>query len=181
MYEVHIIFVNMEIRIKDPLLRAYLDGLFDKRDGVYLATMDTATGCVICSLAQISARPCHHDNKDESVVEFILPNSHHTSDKRNKFLYVSPNAEKQINAVLAKEFDTNFVAFCLQYKTMGIQLQTTIDIFIVENNMDDFFAGSVETLKKRFYRYEVSKMKNLREILRQKAYYAFRKAVKRTN
>lgn len=172
--------MNISIRIKDPLLRAYLHGLFElKQSGVFIVNMNTFTGSVICALA----KPCEHPYKhpyqnDRTVVEFELPQSTYTTELRNKFLYLTASAESKINAVLQKEFECNFITFCVQGKTIGLQLKDTIEQFMVENQMDEFFLGEIDTLKKRQYRYNLSIMRKTQEKLRQKVYYALRRSIK---
>ena len=50
--------MEVKIHIKDPILRAYLNGLFVVReDGAYTLNTDSLTGTVICSLVQPSDYP----------------------------------------------------------------------------------------------------------------------------
>lgn len=174
--------MEVAIKIKDPILRAYLNGLFELRDGLYVATMDTFTGAVICTLA----RPCDCPPKQEmsdstELVDFKLSKSHYNDELRSRFLYISPAAQAKVNLVLRKEFDCNFTAFCVESRILGIPLKDSIDQFMVENNMDEFFGGEIETLKKKFYRQELATMRNARDRLRKKAYYALNRAVKNIN
>lgn len=57
----------------------------------------------------------------------------------------------------------------------GFQVKDAIEAFIQEYGMETLFHGDIETLKKKFYRYEVSTRTQLHETLRQKANYAVRK------
>lgn len=171
--------MEVEIRIKDPLLRAYLNGLFEVREGLYIATMDTFTGAVICALARPCDCPPKRDIIDaKTMVTFKLSKSHYNDELRSRFLYLNPAAEAKINIVLRKEFDCNFTAFCVESRILGIPLKESLDQFMVENNMVDFFCGEIETLKKKFYRQEVATMRNAHDRLRKKAYYALNRAVK---
>lgn len=161
------------------MLRAYLNGLFKKNDGAYLVTADTFTGSVILSLAKPCSRPASQaDHPSSGVVTVRLPTSHYTNDCRGKFLYLTPTDEAKINLVLQKEFDNNFIAFCIELKTLGMQTQDAVDQFMYANKMDDFFGGDIETLRKKLYRHQIATMKKTREKLRQKANYVFKKAIK---
>ena len=97
---------------------------------------------------------------------------------RNRYLYVTREAEAKINLVLRKEFDVNFTSFLTESRIQGFRLKDIISIFIVKNNMD-IFDGDIETLKKRYYRKEIQDLKNLEKKLRQKA-YSISKLARRT-
>lgn len=161
------------------MLRAYLNGLFKKNDGAYLVTADTFTGSVILSLVKPCSRPASQaEHPSSGVVTVRLPTSHYTNDCRGKFLYLTPTDEAKINLVLQKEFDNNFIAYCIELKTLGMQTQDAVEQFIYDNNMDEFFGGDIETLRKKIYRHQIATMKKVREKLRQKAKYEFKKAIK---
>lgn len=170
--------MEIDIRIHDPLLRAYLRGLFENIGKTYLVNTDTLTGSVICALVKpCPYQPQNSTSGDKFFIRFRLPNSHYTDELRNKFLYISQTDQAKINMVLQKEFDCNFTVYCVQSRILGLQLKEAIEQFMVVNQMDEFFEGEIETLKKRFYRNEVRAMKKAQEKLRQKAYYNFRKIV----
>lgn len=166
--------MDVKIRIREPILRSYLAGLFEKREDGYAVNMNSITGSVIISLVSAAARPPKID-ADRSVVTFHLPSSHYTSRLRNKFLVVDRDAEDKINAVLKREFDVNFLSYCTELRIMGYQLKDIIAMFIVENGMDDMFDGDIEALKKRYYRRELEILNQTQEKLRAKAYSARRK------
>ena len=166
--------MEVKVKIKDPILRSYLSGLFEKRDGGYAVTMDTFTGSVICALTSVIDYPMKQAD-DETTVLFYLPKSRYNDSFRNRYLYVYPEAEAKINAVLRREFDTNFTAFVTESRMQGFKLQDIIAIFIVENQMD-IFDGDIETLKKRYYRKEVEILKGFHKKMQLRAYAATKKA-----
>ena len=162
--------MEVKIKIKDPILRSYLPGLFERRENGYAVNMDTFTGVVVCSLVRPADYPVRQQD-DETSVTFYLPVSRYTDSLRGKFLYVTAEAQAKINAVLRKEFDINFISFCAESRIQGFQLRDIITMFIVENEME-IFDGDIETLKKRYYRKEVSTLRRIEEKLRKKAYSA---------
>ena len=165
------------ITIKDSILRSYLGGLFERRDDGYAVNTDTITGAVICSLVSAADYP-RMEVSDATSVRFYLPHSRYTDSMRNRYLYVTREAEAKINLVLRKEFDVNFTSFLTESRIQGFRLKDIISIFIVKNNMD-IFDGDIETLKKRYYRKEIQDLKNLEKKLRQKA-YSISKLARRT-
>ncbi len=162
--------MEVKIKIKDPILRSYLPGLFERVGGGYAVTMDTFTGTVICSLVQTADYPVQEADDDTTVV-FHLPQSRYTESLRNKCLFVTSEGTAKINAVLRKEFDINFISFCTESRIQGFKLKDIIAMFIVENQME-IFHGDIETMKKRYYRKELSTLRRFEEKLRKKAYAA---------
>lgn len=160
--------MDVRIKIKDSILRSYLGGLFERRDNGYVVNMDTITGAVICALVSAADYP-RKSSDDPSAVQFYLPNSRYTDSLRNRYLFVTPEAEAKINAVLRKEFDMNFTTFLTESRIQGFRLKDIISIFIVKNNLD-IFDGDIDTLKKRYYRKELQDLKKREKKLRQKAY-----------
>lgn len=171
--------MEVKIKIKDPILRSYLAGLFEPRGGGYAVNMDTFTGTVICSLTSVADYPRRSDD-DETTVLFHLPQSRYTGSFRNRYLFVTPEAEAKVNAVLKKEFDMNFIAFLTESRIQGFKLRDAIATFIVINKLDNF-DGDIETLKKRYYRRELEALKNIREKLCHKAYSLTKMVKKQMN
>lgn len=173
--------MEVKIHIKDPILRAYLNGLFAVReDGSFTLNTDSLTGTVICSLVQ----PADYPNTVEAgkdTVTFHLPRSRSFDRFRNRSLRLSSEAEVAVNKVLRREFDLNLDASCTEARMAGMKLMDAIEAFIVSNRMDEHFAGGIETLKKRFYRSEVQTLKKMREIMRQQVNMRVRRRRKKMN
>lgn len=174
--------MEVKIHIKDPILRCYLNGLFTLRDdGGYVVNNDTLTGTVICSLVQAVDYPSLEERDQKDVVTLHLPRSRSYDRFRGRSLYLPPNAELAINRVLRREFDTNLDASCTEARMAGAKLADAIEAFIVSNRMDQLFEGSIETVKKRFYRSELDTLKKMREIMRQQTYMRVRRRRKKMN
>lgn len=161
--------MNVQLDIPDPQLRSYLGTLFERTGRGYRVNSDSLTGAAISALARscpspVRERPC------ESIVTFFLPRSHHNNRLRNKFLYLTPDAQAQINAILKKEYQTHFFSFCTEMRMQGFQLKDAISVFIDQNH-PDLFDGDIGTLKKKYYRAELERLKNIRKRLSQLAYH----------
>lgn len=170
--------MELTLHIKDPILRCYFIGRFPMQDdGCCLVDSRSLTGMSICNLASHSERviPSIVENDDGTAVRIRLSRSKFTDPHRGKSLYLTLPAESQINVTLKREFDTDFTAFCSTARVCGFQVKDAIEAFIQEYRMDVLFCGDIETLKKKFYRYERSTRTELYESLRQKANYAVRK------
>ena len=168
--------MKVRVKIKDPVLRSYLPGLFEKRNDGFAVNMDSFTGTVICSLVSVSDYPVFEQDDPDAVL-FYLPHSRYTDSLRNKCLYVTPEAQAKINAVLKREFDTNFLSFCTESRIQGFQLRDIIVMFIEENGIE-IFDGNIETLKKRYYRRELELLKKMKRKMSLMAYSAFRRTVR---
>lgn len=166
--------MDVSIKIKDPILRAFLNGLFEKHEDGYRATLNNLTGSAIIALVQESPFPPKED-KDPEKVKFYLPNSHCTSRFRYKFLEADKYAQEKICAVLRNEFNVLFIEYCTELRILGFDQKDIISMFITEYKMDDLFDGDIETLKKRYYRKELEVINNFQKKLTSKAYYARRK------
>lgn len=163
--------MDIEIYIKDELLRAYLPGLFERDGDLFIASDKTLTGTAICSLIKpCSAIRRHVQHGREGIVAFRLAKSDYNAELLGRHLYLSPTSEAMIITSLRREFETNFNAFCTDHQQSGLKLKDAIELFIIENQMDEFFEGDIDTLKKRAYRHQVSNIKRARERLRQLAY-----------
>lgn len=174
--------MEVKIHIKDPILRAYLNGLFTAReDGSYVLNTDSLTGTVICSLVQAEDYPTPDERDQKDMVTFRLPRSRNFQRFRGRSLYLSRQAEYSVNKVLRREFDLNLDACCTEARNAGALLADAIEAFIVANNMDRLFGGSIETLKKRFYRSEVETLKKMREIMREQTKMRYRRRRKKMN
>lgn len=169
--------MELTLHIKDPILRYYFVGRFTKQDDGYcLVDTRSLTGMVITSLvSHVDKIVPSTSDADETSVAVRLSRSKYSDAHRGKFLVLTPNAEAQINATLKREFDNDFTAFCSTARVCGFQVKDAIEAFIQEYGMETLFRGDIETLKKKFYRYEVSTRTQLHETLRQKANYAVRK------
>ena len=165
--------MEVRIKIKDPVLRSYLSGLFEKRNDGFAVDMDSFTGTVICSLVSVSDYPVF-EQEDPDAVLFYLPRSRYTDSLRNKCLYVTPEAQAKINAVLKKEFETNFMSFCTESRIQGFKLRDIIVMFIEENGLE-IFDGNIETLKKRYYRRELDLLGKVEKKMRLRAYSTARR------
>ncbi len=173
--------MEVKIHIKDPILRAYLAGLFAVReDGGYTLNTDSITGTTICSLVQPADYPDAIEAGKDTVT-FHLPRSRSFDRFRNRSLRLSSEAEVAVNKVLRREFDLNLDASCTEARMAGVKLMDAIEAFIVSNRMDEHFAGGIETLKKRFYRSEVQTLKKMREIMRQQVNMRVRRRRKKMN
>lgn len=173
--------MEVKIHIKDPILRAYLAGLFAVReDGGYTLNTDSITGMTICSLVQPADYPDAIEAGKDTVT-FHLPRSRSFDRFRNRSLRLSSEAEVAVNKVLRREFDLNLDASCTEARMAGVKLMDAIEAFIVSNRMDEHFAGGIETLKKRFYRSEVQTLKKMREIMRQQVNMRVRRRRKKMN
>lgn len=173
--------MEVKIHIKDPILRAYLSGLFTVReDGGYTLNTDSITGTTICSLVQPADYPDAVEAGKDTVT-FHLPRSRSFDRFRNRSLRLSSEAEVAVNKVLRREFDLNLDASCTEARMAGMKLMDAIEAFIVSNRMDEHFAGGIETLKKRFYRSEVQTLKKMREIMRQQVNMRVRRRRKKMN
>lgn len=169
--------MELLLHIKDPILRCYFVGRFPRQDDGYcLVDSRSLTGMAITSLVSHADRilPSAPD-PDDSAVAIRLSRSKYSDPHRGKALFLTPHAEAQINATLKREFDNDFTAFCSTARVCGFQVKDAIEAFIHEYGMETLFRGDIETLKKKFYRYEVSTRTQLHETLRQKANYAVRK------
>lgn len=174
--------MEVKIHIKDPILRAYLNGLFTSHeDGSYTLNTDSLTGTVICSLVQASDYPTPDERDQKDMVTFRLPRSRNYDRFRGRSLFLPRHAEQMINKVLRREFDLNLDACCTEARMAGGKLSDAIEAFIVSNRMDYLFAGSIETLKKRFYRSEVETLKKMREIMREQTKMRVRRRRKKMN
>ncbi len=141
--------MEVKIHIKDPILRAYLAGLFAVReDGGYTLNTDSITGTTICSLVQPADYPDAIEAGKDTVT-FHLPRSRSFDRFRNRSLRLSSEAEVAVNKVLRREFDLNLDASCTEARMAGVKLMDAIEAFIVSNRMDEHFAGGIETLKNR--------------------------------
>ena len=173
--------MEVKIHIKDPILRAYLAGLFAVReDSGYTLNTDSITGTTICSLVQPADYPDAIEAGKDTVT-FHLPRSRSFDRFRNRSLRLSSEAEVAVNKVLRREFDLNLDASCTEARMAGVKLMDAIEAFIVSNRMDEHFAGGIETLKKRFYRSEVQTLKKMREIMRQQVNMRVRRRRKKMN
>lgn len=200
--------MEVKLHIPDPILRSFFMGRYPKHEEGYLVDMNSITGSVICSLISIGYRqdipprmksisdfdsgtkiePSPEDrlrfesdwkHKVESeTVKVYLSRSKINDRFRNKPLYFSKDAECKINSVLRNEFDTTFTSFCSKHEVCGFKVKETIEMFIAEYDLD-IFEGEIETLKKRFYRWELKELEKLREKLCKKAYYMRFKAKKK--
>lgn len=172
--------MEVKIHIKDPILRAYLAGLFAQReDGSFTLNTDSLTGTVICSLVQPLDCPQLDPCGGKDMVTFRLPRSRNFERFRNRSAGLPPHAEAVVNKVLRREFDLNLDASCTEARMAGAKLMDAIEAFIVANGMDGHFAGGIETLKKRFYRSELNTLKRMREIMRQQANMRLRRRRKK--
>jgi hypothetical protein len=172
--------MEVKIHIKDPILRAYLNGLFVVReDGAYTLNTDSLTGTVICSLVQPSDYPTAEEHGGKETVTFRLPRSRSFERFRGRAVWLPPHAEAVVNKVLRREFDLNLDASCTEARMAGVRLMDAIEAFIVSNGMDGHFSGGIETLKKRFYRSELNTLKRMREIMRQQANMRLRRRRKK--
>lgn len=163
--------MDIEIYIKDQLLRAYLPGLFERDGNMFIASDKSLTGAVICALVKTSPIPRRHvQHGREGIVAFRLAKSDYNVDLLDRHLHLTPTSEARIIKVLRREFETNFNAFIVDHKQSGINLKEAIELFIIENQMELFFEGDIDTLKKRAYRYQVLNLKKAQERLRQLVY-----------
>lgn len=169
--------MELLLHIKDPILRCYFIGRFPRQDdGHCLVDTRSLTGMAITNLVSHAERVMPSEvGADDTAVPIRLSRSKYSDRHRGKALLLTPDAEAQINTTLKREFDNDFTAFCSTARVCGFQVKDAIEAFIQEYRMDTLFHGDIETLKKRFYRYEVSTRKELYEQLRQKANYAARK------
>lgn len=174
--------MGIKVHIKDPILRAYLNGLFIAHaDGSFTLNTDSLTGTVICGLVQASDYPPPDERDQKDMVTFRLPRSRNYERFRGRSPYLPRHAEHTINKVLRREFDLNLDACCTEARMAGGKLADAIEAFIVSNDMDRLFAGSIETLKKRFYRSEVETLKKMREIMREQTKMRVRRRRKKMN
>lgn len=172
--------MELTIKIKDPILRSYLNGLFPQQPGGgYLASTVSCTGAVICSLAVASNYPHPREQDTKDAVTFHIPKTHYNNNLRGKYIYLDKHAQEKVNVVLRREFETNFISYCTNSRIQGIKVKDAIAMFIIENQMD-IFDGDIETLKKRHYRSELLAMKNMHEKLRQKFYLTSRRSSAKT-
>lgn len=165
--------MEIEIKITDPILRIYVNGLFEKRDGLPFVNDATLTGIIICSLIKTRDTQYVHPDRQkypDQFVRFRLSESNYNYHLRDKFLYLSPTDEARINVTLSREFNMNLKVHCADCLTMGIKLKDALDMFMFDNHMDDYFSGDIETLKKRQYRYLIKSMSEIRERLRHRVY-----------
>lgn len=169
--------MELLLHIKDPILRCYFIGRFPRQDdGRCLVDTRSLTGMGITNLVSHAERVIPSDGMpDESAVPIRLSRSKYSDSHRGKALFLTADAEAQINATLKREFDNDFTAFCSTARVCGFQVKDAIEAFIQQYQMDILFHGDIETLKKKFYRYECSTRNQLYETLRQKANYAARK------
>lgn len=163
--------MELKVKIYDPILRCYLNSLFERHNDGYIASTTTLTGAAICSLVKACDAPRADTTPD--MVKVVLPYNFYTEQFRAKFLTLSADAEQMVNVTLKKEFDINFLAFCTEMKIHGMKFKDIIPLFITVNKLD-IIDGDIEMLKKRYYRTELKLMSKTKELLRQKAYYAFR-------
>lgn len=171
----------MEIRlhIPDPILRSYFCGRFPAHHDGFLVDTRNLVGLALSTLA-VRAENRQVPASGEDAVVVYLSKSKHNDEHRGKALYLSRAAEAKVNAILRQEFNTTFTAFCTDAKVCGFMIKDIIEAFIAEYQLD-LFEGDIETLKKRYYRYELAALEKLREKLRQKAYYAVKRARKIMN
>lgn len=169
--------MELLLHIKDPILRCYFVGRFPKQDdGWCLVDTRGLIGMAITNLVSHADRvEPSGSNTDESAVPVHLSRSKYSDPHRGKALFLTPGAEAQINATLKREFDNDFTAFCSTARVCGFQVKDAIEAFIQQYQLGEFFHGDIETLKKKFYRYECASRSELHETLRQKANYAVRK------
>ena len=172
----------MEIRlhIPDPILRSYFCGRFPAHEDGFRVDTRNLVGLALSTLATRAGGLKELDQTEDDPVTVYLSKSKYNDEHRGKILYLSRAAEAKVNAILRQEFDTTFTSFCTDAKICGFKIKDIIEAFIVEYQLD-LFEGDIETLKKRYYRYELSTLKKLREKLRQKAYYAVKRARKIMN
>lgn len=168
--------MDIQIRIKDKLLRAYLGAIFEEKNGRYMTSTTSTTGLAINTLVKPSVdRPIAKDGDD--VVNITLCRSEHTDGFRNKWLAISESDENHINGVLKQEFECDFALFCAESTRMGMKLNDAIEQFIIKTKMSDFFDGNIDTLKKRSYRNQMAFINKAKERLRKVAYYKLKRSI----
>lgn len=171
--------MELKLHIPDPILRSFFMGRFPRHGDGHLVDSRSVTGLVISSLVTHPATAIPDESSiaaDEVII--YLPRSRYNVAHRNKYLVLSRSAEAKINAVLKQEFDMLLTSFCTDAKLCGFKVKTIIELFIDKYQLD-LFDGDIDTLKKRYYRYELAALEKLREKLRQKAYYAVKRARKK--
>lgn len=171
--------MDIHIKIKDPLLRAFLTGLFRPEGDGYVADRSTFVGTYLCAVAKPTDIP-PKTGADKTSVKICLPRSNYNDPLRGRFLVVTPEEENHFNALLRQEFDTTFISYISGKRVQGLQLKDIIWMFACQYRLDELLDGDVEMLKKRYYRWELKELKKIRETLRQRAYYLDRKVRKNT-
>ena len=172
--------MDIQIRIKDKLLRAYLGAIFEQKNGRYITSGTSTTGRAINTLVKTSKLLPAIKEADD-VVNFTLCRSEHTDKFRHKWLVISESDVNHINGVLKLEFECDFACFCAQSTRIGMKLNDAIEQFMIKTKMSDFFDGNIDTLKKRSYRSQMTFINNAKERLRKVANYKLERSIKSKN
>lgn len=163
--------------IHNPLLFCYAQCLFKKRNGALLAHRTTATGSVICSLAQISTiKPIHR--LTERTVTIIIPQSNAIRPLLGRFAFLSEDDAQIVIGVLGREFKLAFAEYINEGTMAGLPKRQIVELFIQDHNLGSV-PTALETLIKRRQRITGYAIDNFNTKLRKMAYNNSQKAKKR--
>lgn len=159
--------------IKNPLLRSYLQHLFENAASesnldILKVTKRNLFGSLLCSLVKYSTKKVNHMVTDQTVY-FQLPVDNSLKNAGNYHLYYLKEDVLKINDLLDTIFNIDFDRYYLDGLQQGFQRKEIVSTFIVVRNLSGLedVAGS---LKKRKYRQE-SKLHDERiKILTNRAY-----------
>ncbi|MGJ1419974.1 hypothetical protein ACR79T_10135 [Sphingobacterium spiritivorum] len=156
--------MNVVCHIKSQLLRDYLHFLFAYEEEAFSVFRDSKEGKFICSMIRYSDFPVETKINPNTVVFFRLPRTSAMPGLFTRFCYITHDDQVKIEDYLKATFDVDFIQYYYSGKNMGLQQKVVIQTFILSRKLANMI-GNTEQLKKRQYRSEEKKIKQMSERL----------------
>lgn len=155
--------------IKSQLLRDYIHSIFVFEDNAFSVFRTEEFGKYLCSMIKYSQDPVPLLEGDE-VVKFRMPKTSHYPRMYREFIYLDEDANKKIEDMLDVLFRVDFKMYYYNGKELGLQQKIIIQNFIIAKGLVSTI-GDIETLKKRQYRSEARRIKQLASNLARRVQY----------
>lgn len=169
--------LTLYVDITDPMLYCFMHSIFRSTCDGLVVDSTTATGSVICALAEVVESKLAYA-KTPHTVSLILPASNFNRHLIGRFLYLSNDNATKVLLVLIREFKLTFSAYVYEGLNAGLTKKQAVELFIEDYNLTNI-PTAFETLTKRRQRATKYAIGNFNKKLRQMTYDTSKKVQKK--
>lgn len=163
--------MKMELKFKvcDKMHYDYLKYIFEQTaDGSFVVTARNDFGKLVIGHIKDTPR-IHEIPTGDYIATLILPLNEATLNFLNKFIYLTTQAQAQLNMALRAYFTLDFWEYVQRRKIIKERKDNIIESFIISRKLftTDYFG----LLHKRVYRQELKELATMKAKLLRRAYY----------